>query len=484
MINFMSNTEFNLSPNQTQNDLAIIAGVNTIRYSELTQIVNRTAKYYLAKGISPEDKIGILSGNNTEFVIACFALWRLNAIPIPLNIKLNINELKKLIIFSDCKFILKSDEFTKILPEFDSLSLSASDSSSDIKYENETNENDTAVIIFTSGTSGSPKGVELTNKNLFESFISINSSFNFSTNDKFLASLPFYHIGGFAMITRALLSGGTLIISNSLKTNDIAESMIKNDPTVISLVPTMLKRLIDNEISPNNNLRIAFIGGGPSTDDLILESMNAGWPLVKVYGSTETSSMITGLSNSDLRKRPASAGLPFGEDIIKIMNDSGSEVGINEIGEICVKGKLITKGYFKNLDLTKSKFRDNFFLTGDMGYIDKEGYLFVDSRIRDLIISGGENIDPAEVESVILEHPEVVETIVFSAPSNEWGQTPMAAVVLSEESKLTLKELNDFIKEKIASYKIPSKLFLVDQLPKNQVDKIQIEELKKILNLE
>ncbi|MCK5086254.1 MAG: acyl--CoA ligase, partial [Melioribacteraceae bacterium] len=332
----MSNTEFNFSHNQHQNDLAIVAGKKTIRYSELTQIVNRTANYYLAKGISPKDKIGILSGNTTEFVIACFALWRINAIPIPLNIKLNLYELKKIIIFSDCKFILKSDEFKKILSEFDSISLSASDSSSDIEYENETNENDTAVIIFTSGTSGSPKGVELTNNNLFESFISINSSFNFSSNDKFLASLPFYHIGGFSMITRALLSGGTLLIPESLKTNDIAESLFKNDPTIISLVSTMLKRLIDNKISPNKNLRIAFIGGGPSDDDLILDSMNVGWPLVKVYGSTETSSMITGLSGSDLRKRPASAGLQFGENIIKIMNDSGNELGIDEVGEICV----------------------------------------------------------------------------------------------------------------------------------------------------
>ena len=480
----MSNTEFNFSHNQHQNDLAIVAGKKTIRYSELTQIVNRTANYYLAKGISPKDKIGILSGNTTEFVIACFALWRINAIPIPLNIKLNLYELKKIIIFSDCKFILKSDEFKKILSEFDSISLSASDSSSDIEYENETNEKDTAVIIFTSGTSGSPKGVELTNNNLFESFISINSSFNFSSNDKFLASLPFYHIGGFSMITRALLSGGTLLIPESLKTNDIAESLFKNDPTIISLVSTMLKRLIDNKISPNKNLRIAFIGGGPSDDDLILDSMNVGWPLVKVYGSTETSSMITGLSGSDLRKRPASAGLQFGENIIKIMNDSGNELGIDEVGEICVKGKSITKGYFKDLDLTKSRFRDNFFLTGDIGYIDKEGYLFVESRRRDLIISGGENIDPLEIEAVILEHPHVVETVVFAVSSDEWGQTPIAAVVLSERSNLTLEELNSFIRDKIASYKIPSKLFFVDQLPKNQVDKIQIEKLKKILNLE
>lgn len=249
---------------------AIITGNKNIDYPEMTRLINNTAAKYLGNGVMPKNKIAIISENSFELVIAVYALWRLNAVPVLLNIRLTEEELSRQINFAECSVLLKSKKYSDYLPEHLSQILSVEYSDSAINYVNETNGNDTAVILFTSGSSGKPKGVEITNSNLFESYLSITSEYSFTSADRFLASLPFYHIGGFSIITRTILSGGTLIIPNSLKTDTIAESLHKYDPTVVSLVPTMLKRLIEKKVQPNKSLRLAFIGGGPSDDELVI----------------------------------------------------------------------------------------------------------------------------------------------------------------------------------------------------------------------
>ncbi|MEN8194263.1 MAG: o-succinylbenzoate--CoA ligase, partial [Bacteroidota bacterium] len=408
------------------NNLAVISEDRNVEYTELTQIINNTASNYFEKGIKPGNKVAILSENSLACVIAIYALWRINAVPVPLNTRLNEEELSYQFNFSESEFLLKSESYSNILSERKSFMLNVEFEESNIEYKNETNEEDVAVLLFTSGSSGKPKGVEITNSNLYESYLNIHSEYSFNYQDRFLASLPFYHIGGFSIITRSILSGGTLIIPKSLKHDSLVESIEKYNPTVISLVPTMLKRLIDEHVKPNENLRLAFIGGGPSDDNLVTNAIDLGWPFVKVYGSTETSSMISGISGSVLRDNPSCGGKTFSNVDIKIFNDSNEEVKPFNVGEIAVKSNSVAKGYLKDNELWNKKFNKEYFLTGDYGYLNNDGYLFVVSRRTDLIISGGENIDPSEIEKVLLGHPFINEVKVFPVADERWGEVPVA----------------------------------------------------------
>ena len=463
---------------------AIVTENGTVGYPEMTRVINNTAAKYLDAGIKPKDRIAIISENSFEYVITVYTLWRLNAVPVLMNIRLTEEELGKQIDFAECSTLLKSEKFSNYLHEYPSQLLSVEYTDRTINYDNETNSEDTAVIIFTSGSSGEPKGVEITNSNLFESYLSITAEYSFASDDRFLASLPFYHIGGFSIITRTILSGGTLIIPTSLKTNVIASSLEKYDPTVISLVPTMLKRLIEEKVQPNKNLRLAFIGGGPSDNDLVLTALKLGWPFVKVYGSTETSSMVSGVEGEKLKAKPASGGRPFENVKIKTLDDLYEEVETFKIGEIAVKSKSIAKGYLKNAKLWNTKIHNGYYLTGDWGYIDNDGYLFVVSRRSDLIISGGENIDPKEIEKVMLLHPSIGEAVVFPIPDKEWGQIPVAVLVIKDGKELSEYEILDYLKKHLSSYKLPKKIFFTEKFPKTDLGKIDLPSLKKSVNLD
>ena len=246
----------------------------------------------------------------------------------------------------------------------------------------------------------------------------------------------------------------------------------------------LLKRLIKKNIQPNNKLRLALIGGGPSDDELVINALNLGWPFIKIYGSTETCSMISGLSDEKLREKPSSGGRALANVEIKILNDSKEEAKLLEIGEIAVKSKSIAKGYLKNSELWNEKIHDGYYLTGDWGYIDADGYLFVVSRRTDLIISGGENIDPAEIEKTIITHPAVSEVTVFPVHDKEWGQTPIAAIKVKNNEKLNEKEMKDYLGNHLSSYKLPKRIFFINELPKTDLGKIDIRTIKKKFNLD
>lgn len=462
----------------------IVTSDKVVDNHEMTRLINNTAAKYFNAGIKPKDRVAIISENSLAYVITIYALWRINAIPIPLSIRLTEEELNKLVDFSDCAMVVKSEKYLNYIPKYPSLLLSVESSEQTLEYQNETKEDDTAVILFTSGSSGKPKGVEITNSNLFESYLAITSQYSFTLEDRFLASLPFYHIGGFSVIIRSILSGGTLIITNSLKSVVVAESLRKYDPTVISLVPTMLKRMIEKHIQPNDHLRLTFVGGGPSDDQLVLKAFKLGWPFVKVYGSTETSSMVSGVAGERLKEKPASGGRAFENIEMKILNNLYEESKPLEVGEIAVKSKTVAKGYFKNSELWNTKILHEYYLTGDFGYIDDKGYLFVVSRRMDLIVSGGENIDPIEIEKTIITHPTVSEVAVFPVYDKEWGQIPVAVIVVKNSEKLNEEEMKKYLKDHLSSYKLPKKIYFIDDLPKTDLGKIDLSTLKKILNLD
>ena len=464
----------------TQNTLAIIDDNQTIGFSDLTKVINGTANYYLQNGVKPNERVALLSDNSIEYVISIYALWRINVVPIPINTRLKEEEILTILNFSECSFLIKSDRFNNTFATFPTIKMGVYSNNNLLDYNNTTNSNDTAVVIHTSGSSGKPKGVEITNNNLYQSYLSEAKAFSFTSDDLFLLSLPLYHIGGFAIMNRALLSGGALVLPKSLKQDDIVKSMEERNPTIISLVPTMLKRMIEAGIKPNSNLRHLFLGGAPSSNELIFSALKNSWSIVKVYGSSETTAMITECSGAELKKYPSSAGKPLDNVKIEIWNESKEKLGVDEVGEIVVKSNAIAKGYLNNASAWNSKIYNGYYLTGDYGYLDLAGRLFVLSRRTDLIISGGENINPREIENILLKHPKINEAVVIPLKDDEWGEIPVAAIVLKKGNNLNEVELTKFLKENISSYKILKKILFTESIPKTELGKIMFDEVKRL----
>ncbi|MEJ2618398.1 MAG: AMP-binding protein, partial [Ignavibacteriaceae bacterium] len=264
------------------------------------------------------------------------------------------------------------------------------------------------------------------------------------------------------IIVRTFLSGASVIIPDSLKTEDLIKAIKKYRPTLASFVSTQLQRIIEKNIEPNKELKNVLIGGGYTSDELSVEAVKKGWKITKVYGSTEVSSFVSAITAEEILQRPSSSGKALPPNEIIIVNEKKEKVPANSRGEIIVKSSSVTKGYYKNPEETGQKLINNFYYTGDVGYLDDEGYLFVEARREDLIISGGENIIPIEVESAALNHPSVNDCFVFGIEDNEWGQVTAAAVVLKEDGNINSDELKKFLKNKLAGYKIPRKIFFTD----------------------
>jgi len=462
-------------------NIAIVDNKHSILFSELSGIVCKTAQYYFDKGVTPFSKVAILGYNSAEYVIAIYSIWKLGAIPVPINIRLKDIEINSILKSAQCSNIIVDRAFQNVEIDLSAIEMNLIIEGANYKFTHDVFPNDTAVIIHTSGSSGMPKGVETTNENLYHSYLSVTDSFHFLNSDVFLASLPFYHIGGFSIINRAILSGGMLVIPKSLKHSDIAYSMIDDKVSVVSLVPTMLKRIINDGIKPNKELRCLFLGGGASSNNLIYSATNLKWPIIKVYGSSETTAMVTACWGNDLSLFPNSAGKTLSGVLITILDNSYNEVEIGVVGEIAIKSKTIAKGYLNLSTSWSDKIHNGYYLSGDYGYLDETKKLFVVARRTDLIVSGGENIDPREIESILNEHPNILESFVFPIEDKEWGEIPVALIVLNNNS-ITKIQIVDYLRLNIASYKIPKNIQFINTIPKTELGKVNINVVKNIFN--
>ena len=470
-----------------KNSVFIISNDVKISYREFEKKVNNISSYLKNKGISEGDNVAIISENNPDFILLIFSLWKLKAVPVPINIKLLTKEIEDKIIFADCSFVLVNKN-TSVSLNHNSIkdriilfpfNAEPSENTPRKKF----NDNDTALILFTSGSSGKSKAVMLSFNNLIQSNLIGNQILKQDKNDRWLASLPFYHIGGFSIITRTFLSGASVIIPDSLKVEDLINAIKKYKPTLASFVSTQLQRLIEKNIEPNKELKNVLIGGGFTSDELSLEAVKKGWKITKVYGSTEVSSFVSAATSDEILKRPSSSGKALHPNEIFIVNEKKKNAPANSRGEIVVKSSSVTKCYYKNPVETKKKLINGLYYTGDIGYLDNEGYLFVEARREDLIISGGENIVPKEVESAILNHPSVDDCFVFGLENTEWGQETAAAVALKLHEKINSTELKKFLKNKLAGYKIPRKIFFIDEIPKTSLGKVQKEKLLNLIRM-
>jgi len=467
MICESQNTFFRFSNRQ---DLtAIITSDSQISYKDLFISAGKLASTFSDCGIDKKNYIPLLIADNLQFIKTFVALWKIGAVPVLLNPKLLDVEINS--ILSDFHFdFLITDKLVSIK----NLKLKIINANSFIDDENKnftdsgSNLKDEAVVIFTSGSEGKPKGVVHTFSSLINSIKSGNQILKQTDKDRWLASLPFFHIGGFQIFCRSLYYGCSIILPHSIQTKEIAQSILQNKPSHLSLVSTQLERLLEFEIVPDKNLKVSLIGGGFVDDELIFQAANKGWKPYRVYGSSETASFITAISADEIKAKPQSSGKALHNVDVKI-DDS----------EILIKSSSLFKNYFDDEDETKSKLINGYYHSGDIGFVDDEGYLFVEARRNDLIVTGGENVNPVEVEKALLKIPFISDACVFPVQNKTWGQIVAAAITRSDES-VNEKIIKEELKQRIVGYKIPKKIFFVNELPRTALGKLEREKIRKM----
>jgi o-succinylbenzoate---CoA ligase len=408
------------------------------------------------------------SSNSAEMIFTLFALWSLRITPILLNTRLTKTETEETLNITGCSYLI-DDDIIKSIPH------------EEREYtDSDINLNDTAVIIFTSGSTGRPKGVELTFSTLIEAAGLQSRYLDQEDGDKWLASLPFYHIGGFSMITRALFNKASLIIPRSLKIEDLISAIENFKPCYFSLVGTQLRNILDSDYKPGYKIKNILIGGGFTDEKIISEALKKGWPISKVYGSTETAAFITAAGIEDIRRYPDTAGKELVKGSVLILDTNQESLPNGNEGEIALKNVLVMKGYLNDIVSTSERFSQGYFMTKDIGYLNDEGFLFLVMRREDLIVSGGENINPKEIENALREVEVITDAYVFAMADEKWGQIAAAAVSSSKE--LTEIEIKNCLAGNLADFKIPKRFYFVDHIPRNELGKINLGRLNQLLD--
>ncbi|WP_373893141.1 o-succinylbenzoate--CoA ligase [Virgibacillus natechei] len=467
----------NLAPDQIA--IETIDG-DTITFLELKEKSQRFAKKLSGIGVTKDSHVGIFSTNNVSMVVAIHALSYLGAISVMLNIKLTKEELNYQLSDGKVSSVLTNEgsvatemDFSipvKTFSEIDRLP------ESEVDLKEEIHLDDPFTIIYTSGTTGFPKGVIHTYGNHWWSAIGSALNLGLHAKDKWLAALPIFHVSGLSIFIRSVIYGMPVYLLEKFDEDTVHEAITTKDVTIVSVVTVMLQRLITRlgEDAYPESFRCMLLGGGPAPKPLLEQAKERNIPVFQSYGMTETASQIVTLSPDDALHKIGSAGKPLVPAQLKIDNTDD-----DSIGEIYVKGPMVTNGYFNKQEATEKALSNGWLATGDLGYLDEDGFLYVADRRNDLIISGGENIYPSEVESVLSGMEQIKEVGVVGKKDDTWGQTPLAFIV--KNSAVTEEEVFDYAAKYLAKYKIPKQIYFIDQLPRNASNKLVRERLLDLL---
>ncbi len=475
-------------------------------FGELDARVNRLANALAERGVRSGDKVAILMYNRLEVVESFFACQKIGACPVPINFRLTAPEVSYIFGNSESVAVLAdsslaalaldaaaksaSVRFTLVVgqtvPEgvesYDDVLAAASDDGPQVIVD----EDDLAFLMYTSGTTGLPKGAMLTHQNLMVNTLNWVTELQARREDVWLSGLPLFHIGGVNGILPFIYLGGTSVIAPS--TNFDAESSLqllaKHKATLCYFVPTQWQQICSlpgvRDID-TSRLRVALWGASqapPSTLELLTNTFPSVG-IVNAFGQTEMSSNTCFLKPTDAVRKMGSVGTPAVNVEARIVDHDMRDVATGEIGEIVYRGPTVMAGYYKNEAGTAAAFEGGWFHSGDLARQDDEGFIYVVDRTKDMIISGGENIYPAEVERAVERHPAVAEVAVVGIPHPKWVETPVAVVVLTQAFTPDSTEIIDFVKKSLASYKKPSAVVYVDELPRNAAGKILKRDLRE-----
>jgi long-chain acyl-CoA synthetase len=474
--------------------VAVRLGDLELTYGELDDRSARLAAVLREKGLRQGDRVGVMLPNVLEFPISYYGVLRAGGVVVPMNVLLKRREIAFYLEDSGAKLLLAwhgfgeearagAEEADAELIEVEPQSFAAllGDREPDTEVAG-TEEGDTAVILYTSGTTGKPKGAELTHFNLHRNAqIASETTCEIQRGDIALGALPLFHsFGQTVSMNAALRIGATLTLLPKFDPGEALEIMQRDGVTHFYGVPTMYGALLHHpgrEGFDTSSLRIC-ITGGASMPVEVLRGFEEAFEceLLEGYGLSETSP-VASTNHPGRPRKPGSIGTPLREVEMKVVDEDDNEVAQGEVGEIVIRGHNVMKGYWQRPDATEEAMRGGWFHTGDMAKVDEDGYFFIVDRKKDLIIRGGYNVYPREVEEILYEHPKIREAAVLGVPHDQWGEEIGAAVVLHEGEELSAEEVSDYVKERIAAYKYPRLVWFMDDLPKGPTGKILKREI-------
>lgn len=489
---------------QHPNKEAYIFNNSTQTYKELNESIDNFARNLASLGIGQGDHIGILLGNCPQFIVGLYGALRVGATVIPINPTYTADEISYILKNGDVKAVVILDKMVPLFEHVDamlplvnhyfvvetsenqcqsatlenklkSFSSLMEQATNTVRFP-ELNEDDTAIILYTSGTTGKPKGAMLTHKNVYSNAKDSMEFLNMGVKDTVIATLPMFHVFCLTVaLNGPLISGSTVLIVPQFSPNEIFQLTKEYKATVFAGVPTMynfLYQLPEGNPEDLQSLNLC-ISGGASMPVALLENFEKKFN-VRVsegYGLSEASP-VTCFNPLDRPRKAGSIGTNIVNVENKVVDPEGKEVAVGEVGELVVKGPNVMKGYYKLPEETAAALKGGWLHTGDLAKQDEDGYFYIVDRKKDMIIVGGYNVYPREVEEVLYNHPEVVEAAVVGVPDPNYGEAVRAFVVIKNDSPLTESLLHEYCQEHLAKYKVPNAIDFLDELPKNTTGKI------------
>jgi fatty-acyl-CoA synthase len=485
-----------LTPQRT----ALVFNEDTWTYGDLNRQTSSVAHGLAALGVCHGDRVAYLGLNHPRFLLTLFGAAKLGAIFVPLNFRLTAPELAFIIRDAGVHTLVYEAHFAQIVEAvrdeirchelvcgtprdgsrtFDEFFHDAREDDLD----SQVSPDEVAWIMYTSGTTGRPKGAMLTHGNLLWNLINASLAFDVRESDVTLVCAPLFHIGGLNVTPMgAFTKGATVILQQMFEPGTVLDNIQKHRVTTMFGVPAMFNFMAqhpDFASADLSSVRSFICGGAPVPEALIRLYGERGISFIQGYGLTETAPFASIVPADRALDKIGSAGIaPFFTDV-RLVDDEDHPVAAGERGEICVRGPNVMKGYWNRPDATAEAIVNGWFHTGDVGIQDDEGYFYIVDRKKDMIISGGENVYPAEVEDVLYKHPKIAEVAVIGVPDAKWGETVRAIVVVKPDETLTEADVIEFVQDKLARYKQPKSVVFIDALPRNPAGKVLKFELRE-----
>ena len=514
----MNTTEFlNITSLIVPERTAIVFDGKRFSFHELEERVKNLANAISGLGGGSGDRIATMQVNCNENIETYFAAAKLDAVYVPLNFRSRPEEIEYMLNDSEPKVLITGERYVSMvndikgdLPTVDHLvvlddasvegwesyeTLIASASDDDLFPEDD--EDDLTMVMFTAGTTGSPKGVMLSHDSFSSYILSNVSPPEIESEEKNILTVPLYHIAGIQAVMAAIYGGRTLIIQRQFEPVEWMTLVQEEKANRAMMVPTMLKMLMDHkdfETFDLSSLEVITYGAAPMPLEVIKRAIGQfpGTFFINAFGQTETAATITMLppedhllegSEEEIEKklnRLTSIGKPLSDVEVRIVDEDGGEVAVGETGEIVAHGPRLMKGYWNQQAATAEALRGGWLYTGDLGYFDEDGYIFLSGRAKDFIKRAGEMVSPEEVEQILHSHPAIDEAAIIGVPDLDWGERVRAIVVAKPGSTIDEEEVISYCKDRMASFKKPESVVVVDELPRNPLGKV----LKRVLREE
>jgi acyl-CoA synthetase (AMP-forming)/AMP-acid ligase II len=492
---------------------AVIFDGKTITFEGLAERVNRLANGLSEMGVGAGDRVATMQVNTNQCIEAYFAAAQLDAIYVPINFRAKTDELAQMLEIAQPTCLLLGERYLSLVPDGSRMSggiiiLDGEAEGENKNYETllagsspeqmhfpEAGDEDTTVIMFTAGTTGVPKGVMLTHDSFSSYLLATVEPADPEVEESNLITVPFYHIAGLQAALAAVYGGRTLVVMRQFDPAEWLRLVQENQANRAMLVPTMLKHLMEHSGFSDydlSSLSVITYGAAPMPLQVIREAIDKfpGARFINAFGQTETASTITMLPPNDhvldgtpeeveiKLKRLTSIGKPLDDVEVNIVDEAGATVGVGETGEIIARGSRMMAGYWQEESATRDAMRDGWIYTGDLGYQDEDGYIFLSGRAKDFIKRGGEMISPEEVERILRSHPELDDAAVIGVPDVEWGEE-VRALVVGHSDRATEEQIIEFCRDKMAGYKRPRSVIFVSELPRNVMGKVLKRDLRE-----